>query len=266
MKRYLILLLAISTFLIKPGLAQRPAGFSWIDIASDKTTMNNVRHTLKTDAHTSIRRVGLEDGFALVLTTTYEDQDSDRWSIYSLSLATGNARILVSGYKVKLLDWIGKISPELAISYYDCWGCEAATLFTTLNFIKGAGWSARWPNKTVDQKYPQPGAVVSYGDAGEPYDDDVVDQIFAVVSQPDGEFSAGSWFHSRNTKTGKIDDDVEKYFFDPETGKDRVEKLTGAPSLAWRREICTSSNFLIKASIGQDSMSCRRVLSRVPHP
>jgi hypothetical protein len=173
--------------------------------------------------------------------------------------------ILVSGYKVKLLDWVGKSSPELAITYYDCWGCEAATLFSTLHYIKGVGWSARWPNKTVDPNYPQPGAVVSYGDAGEPYDDDVVDQVFAVVSQPNGGFAAGSWFHSRDTKTGKIDNDVEKYSFDPATGEDLIEKLTGSQSLAWRREICASSNALIKAGIGQNLKSCQKVLEQ-NHP
>jgi hypothetical protein len=246
-------------------LAQRPAGFSWIDTASNKATMNIVHHALKIDSQTSIRKVGLEDGFALVLTTTHNDDDSDRWSIYNLSLGTGKALILVSGYKIELLDWAGKNSPELAIKYYDCWGCEAATLFTTLHFTKGIGWSARWQNKTQDPNYPQPGAVVSYGDAGEPYDDDVVDQIFAVVSQPNGGFAAGSWYHSQDTKTGKVDDDVEKYYFDSATSTDRIEKLNGDPALTWAREICKSSNALIKVSIGQDSKSCRRILG-IPSP
>jgi hypothetical protein len=260
MKRVFIVLLALFALLKMPGVAQRPAGFSWIDTASDKATMNIVHRALKTDSHNSIRRVGVEDGFALVLTTVHEDEDSDRWTIYSLSLATGKTQILVSGYKVKLAEWIGKNTPELALTYYDCWGCEAATLFTTLHFTKGTGWSARWQNKTVDPNYPQPGAVVSYGDAGEPYDDDVVDQIFAVVSLPDGSFAAGSWYHSRDTKTGKIQNDVERYSIDQATGKDLIEKLTGAQSLEWRRKICTQSNALTKASIGQDSKSCRNIL------
>jgi hypothetical protein len=122
---------------------------------------------------------------------------------------------------------------------------------------------ARWPNKTPDANYPQPGAVVSYGDAGEPYDDDMVDQVFAVVLQPNGGFAAGSWFHSRNTKTGKVSNDVEKFYIDLTTGEDRVEQLSGERSLEWRREICTPSNvLLIKASIGQNSKSCRRVLNK----
>jgi hypothetical protein len=266
MKRVLIASLTIISILNMPGLAQRPAGFSWVNTDTDKATMTIVRRNLKTNSHTIIRKIGIEDGFAMVLTTTREDgDDADRWSIYSLSQASGKVQILVSGYKVKLLDWVGKTSPELAITYYDCWGCEAATLFTTLHFTKGVGWSARWPNKIVDPNYPQPGAVVSYGDAGEPYDDDVVDQVFAVVSLPNGAFAAGSWFHSRDVKTGKIDNDVERYSFDPVTREDRVEKLIGSQSLAWRREICNPSNVLIKASIGLDSKSCRRVLSAERH-
>jgi len=262
MRRTLIVLLAIVGLLEIPCHAQRPSGFSWINTATDKTTMNVVRRALKTESHASIRKVGVEDGFAIVMATFSEDLDADRWSIYSLSLATGKMQILVSGYKVKLLDWVGKSSPELAFTYYDCWGCEAATLFSTLHFIKGAGWSARWPNKSVDPKYPQPGAVVSYGDAGEPYTDDVVDQVFAVVSLSNGGFASGSWFHSRDTKTGKIGNDVEKYSFDPLTGVDRVEKLDGSQSLAWRRVLCTPSSALIKAGIGQTSRACQKILKQ----
>ena len=119
MKRILILMLAVFTLLQIPCPAQRPAGFSWIDTALEKTTMNIIHHALKIDSKTSIRKVGLEDGFALVLTTTHDDEDADRWSIYNLSLDTGKAFILVSGFKVLLQDWVGKNSPELAIKYYE---------------------------------------------------------------------------------------------------------------------------------------------------
>jgi hypothetical protein len=263
MKRARILLLAISVLMTIPILAQRPAGFSWINTESDKETIDVVRHALNLNSNTSIHKVGILDGYAIVMTTSREDNDTYQWSIYNLTLATGKFRILVSGYRIKLLDWIGTSSPELAITYYDCWGCEAATLFTTLHYTKSLGWMTRWPNKTTDANYPQPGAVVSYGDAGEPYDDNEVDQIFAVVSQPNGGFAAGRWFHSRDTKTGKVSNDVERYIIDPATGKDRVEQLSGARSLEWRRMICTPSSALLsKASIGQNSRSCKRVLNK----
>jgi hypothetical protein len=168
--------------------------------------------------------------------------------------------VLVFGYGVKLLDWIGAANDELAITYFDCWECEAATLFTTLQFIKGSGWRARWPNKTQNSAYPQPGAVALMTDVGEPYDDNDVDFVFAVVTQPGKSFAAGSWFHSRNSKTGKIEDDVERYSLDTKTGKDRVEKLDGQAALNWERRICTPSSIRIQPSFGQHSKACRSIL------
>jgi len=220
-----------------------------------------VRRAVQAGSSVSIRRVGVEQGFALVMTTSREsDMETDLWSIYNLALNTGKIRKLVSGYRVRTLYWVGPASPELAIVYYDCWDCEAATLFTTIHFTKGAGWSARWPNRKSDTNYPQPGAVVSYGDAGEPYSDDVADQMFAIIPQPDGSFAAGSWFHSRNLKTGKVIDDVERYIIDSVTRIDRVEGLKGDSALKWEEEICSQSSTPFGPNVGQSSKSCKRIL------
>jgi hypothetical protein len=186
--------------------------------------------------------------------------DYDQWHIYSLSLQTGKSQLLVFGYGVKLLDWIGPAKDELAITYYDCWECEAATLFTTLHFTRDVGWSARWQNKTQASHFPQPGAIELMTDVGESYNDNSVDQVFAVVAQPGNSFAAGSWYHSRDTKTGQVDDDVERYSIDRKTGNERVEKLVGQAALTWERLICAQSSVLIQPSIGQDSKACRIVL------
>ncbi len=211
--------------------ADTPPGFSWTNIETDKATMAEVRHALHDSSITAIREVGVEEGFALVMTTSRETgaptPDYDLWNIYNISLKTGKSQLLVFGYGVKLLDWIGASNDELAITYYDCWECEAVTLFTTLHFVKSSGWTARWLNKTQKMSYPQPGAVALMTDVGDPYDDNDVDQVFAVVKHTNKGFAAGSWFHSRNSKTGKIEDDVERYSLDAKTGKDRVEKLDG---------------------------------------
>ncbi len=248
--------------------AQVPAGFAWVNLEADKTTMTVVRHALHDNSTTAIREVGVEDGFALVMTVSREagapTPDYDLWSIYNISIATGRSRILVSGYGVKILDWIGSGGNELAITYYDCWECEAGTLFTTLHFTKNIGWRARWPNKSNDENYPKPGAVVLMTDVGDPYDDNVVDQVFAVVKSPNNGFAVGNWFHSRNSKTGKIEDDIERYSIDSATGKDRVERLFGQEALAWERTICVQEGILIQPSIGQDSKACRSVLKPQP--
>lgn len=244
--------------------AQTPAGFTWVNLESDKTTMTAVRHALNGKSLTAIREVGVEDGFALVMTATREKDaptpDYDLWSIYSISLATGKAQILVSGYSVKTLDWIGPGAQELVISYYDCWECEPATLFTSLHFRKSSGWSARWPNKTKDANYPHPGAVVFVSDAGAPYDDDEVDQVFSVVAQPNDGFAAGYWSHSRNTKTGKIEDTVSRLSVNPTTGADRYEELHGPAAEQWKHMICSTTSLVVNLGGGQDSKACRAVL------
>jgi hypothetical protein len=250
-------------------LAQRsradvPTGFSWVNLESDKAIMTTVRHALHDNSITAIREVGVEDGFALVMTASREAGSPvpsyDRWTVYNVSLSSGKSRVLISGYGVELLDWLGSTQHELAITYFDCWECEAAKIFTTLRFVKGVGWRARWSDKAKNNAYPQPGVVVSYGDAGEPYDDDEVDQVFAIVSGSDRGFEVGSWFHSRNIKTGKIDDAVMRYSTDPTTQDDRVEKLSGAIAQNWERKICAQSSILIQPSIGQDSKSCKGAL------
>ena len=271
MKRASVLLAAICILLAHPCRADLPAGFTWVNLEADKTVLPAVRHALHDNSITAIREVGVEDGLALVMTASRESgaptPDYDLWSIYNISLSTGQSRKLVSGYGVKLMDWVGTNNSELAITYYSCWECEAASLFTTLRFKKGVGWRARWTNKTKDQNYPQPGAVIFFGDAGEPYDDDDVDQIFGVVSEAKGGFAVGSWFHSHNTKTGKIEEDVERYSIDPVSGEDHVEKLSGQAALIWERKICSQSNILIQPTIGQDSKSCRSVLKTASvHP
>ncbi len=227
-----------------------------------------VRNALHDTSITAIREVGVKDGFALVMTASREagspTPDYDLWSVYNINLSTHKTEQLVSGYGVKLLDWIGADKSELAITYYDCWECEAATLFTTLRFVAGSGWKARWPNKTQNSAYPQPGVVALMTDVGDPYDDDDVEQVFAVIPQINNGFAVGFWMHSRNTKTGKTDDDVERYSVDSATNEDRIEKLKGTDALSWERQICTESNRLIEPSIGQQSRACRRILRTPP--
>jgi hypothetical protein len=76
--------------------------------------MSAVRHGLHDTSITAIREVGLQGGFALVMTASREADastpDNDRWTIYNVSLKTGTSLKLVSGYGVKILNWIGTSS------------------------------------------------------------------------------------------------------------------------------------------------------------
>jgi hypothetical protein len=248
----------------KSSHAQLPSNFSWINIESDKKTMPIVRRALRDQRINAIREVGVKDGFALVITTSRQPDeptpDYDDWTVFSMNLSSGESRQLLGGYGLKLLEWIGPNNEELAVSYFDCWECEADTLLTTIHLVPGSGWQPRWANKSNSPAGPPlPGAVVDIGDMGMPYDDNDVDQIYAFVKQPENGFAIGTWTYSRNTVTGKIEQDVERYSIDSKTGKDRTEKLTGQAALDWKRVICNPANVLTQASSGQDSKTCRRI-------
>jgi hypothetical protein len=249
--------------------ANTPVGFTWVNLETNDSTMRVVRRALNDVPKTSIREVGVEDGFALVMVTLRESDastpDGDQWFIYNVSLKTASKRLLVFGYGVKVLDWIGSADDELAISYYDCWECEAATLFTALHFRKGVGWRARWSSQTQDGEHPQPGAVAFLSEMDQVSDFDEVDQVFAIVSRTGDTFAAGYWCQLRNTKTNRLTDNVARYSFDPKSGSDRVEKLTGSSATDWERLICSKSDFVLaKASLGQNSKACRKLLKKQP--
>ncbi len=258
-----LLLLAISLLAVA-----KPAGFSWVNLETDKATMATVRRALQGVTVTAIREVGVKDGYALVMTTWREDDnqtpDYDEWSVWSVSLATAKRRLLVEGYGVKWTDWLGAERDELAITYYDCRECEPATIFTTLHIKPGSGWQARWPGKQAKDAPSHPGALVQLTDVGEPYDDTVAEQVFAVVKQPNDSFAAGFWLHTRDTKSGKIEDSVTRYSVDPSTGQDRIEELSGPAALEWKRQICKESNLLTRLNHGQDSKACKRILQPSP--
>jgi hypothetical protein len=257
--------LSSAALLLLAGLlrAQVPDGFSWVSIESDKAIMGIVRRALHDPSVTAIREVGVKDGYAIVMTAARESGAPtpayDLWSVYNLPLATGKKEILVSGYGVKISDWIGRTKDELAITYYDCWECEAATIFTSLHFERGVGWRARWSGKKNDD-FPHPGAVVSMSDVGEPYDDNEAEQVFAVIVDPSERFTVANWLHLHNRKTGKTQDDVNRYFVDPASGEDRVERLSGPAAITLQRRMCTPSSVLLSLSSGQDSRTCRNVL------
>jgi hypothetical protein len=70
---------------------------------------------------------------------------------------------------------------------------------------------------------------------------------------------AGSWFHARNLQTGKIEDDVYRYWVDPTTDADHVDTVKGQAAVAWERKICDRSEIVSEPGIGQDSKACRSV-------
>lgn len=243
--------------------AQMPKGFHWVDMEHDHEMMAKVRGALKGQSYTAIREVGVEDGFALVMITSRENDaptpDYDSWSIYNISLKTSVPNNIVLGYGVKLLDWIGQGKNELSLTYYDCWECEAATVFTTLRFQSGKGWSSRWadhPDGKPDR--PQPGVVV-YAAPEEGPDD--TQQVFAIIEKDDGSFSAGSWVRGTDD-AGHMHDVTQRFSINPQTGRETIDTLTGARALAWDKQLCSPDLAQTVPNTGQNLPMCKALLKK----
>ena len=264
MTRCILLVPALCLMVPPTSPAQMPPGFSWVNLESNTSVMATVRGALHDPSMTALREVGIEGNFALVMTASRSSgestADADAWTVYSISLTSGQKNVLLRGYRLQMLQWIGPGAAELAITYDSCSGCEPLVLFTTLRMDPNVGWMARWPGEGLTDSSPQPGAGVVAGGVGEPYDDDEVSQVFGLIVQKSGQFAAGSWVRTRHERTRKIEDYVVRYSVDPMTAGDRVERLHGVSAVSWEREICTPSEFLIAPSLGQDSAACRNVI------
>jgi hypothetical protein len=241
-----------------------PAGFHWVDFKRESATVQKVEQALKAEDYTAIREIGLADGFALVMavrrSTTQGTPAEDQWFVYNVSTKSGNARELLSGYDLQTKNWFSFYSrdkQDLGITYLDCWGCEPANVFNAFYYDPREGWRARW----ADKKNPeQPGIPFHFSDVGDPYTNEEVDQVFAVLAPKDGIASVGTWYHSRDLTTGKIRDGVARFSVDPSTGKDKSAVLTGPEAKEWELKLCKAADSPSGLAIGQSSRTCKGVL------
>jgi len=258
--KVLLVTLAISA----TAHGQMPAGFHWVDFKRESATVQKVEQALKAEDYTAIREIGLADGFALVMVVRRESgQDipyDDQWFVYNVSTKSGKALPLLTGYNLHVKSWISFYSrnqQDLGITYLDCWGCEPASLFTAFHYDSREGWRARWANKE-DPNHP--GIPFRLTDVGDPYTNEEVDQVFAVLAPNDGIASVGTWYHSRDLATGKISDGVGRFSVDPSTGKDKSDVLTGPKAKEWELQLCKAKDSWTGPAMGQSSRACKGVL------
>lgn len=265
------MLVPISLFLLAPTFAhcQAPDGFRWVNFKQDSATLSKVEQALKPEAYSAIREIGILGDFALVMTAKRgPDQPSplgDEWNVYNVSTKTWNITSLIVGYNLEIKDWISfqpDTIPDLGVVYLDCWECEPASLFTALRFEQQNGWRARWLSKETSK---QPGIVLGVTNVGDPYTDEDVDQVFAVIAPRSRAASVGTWYHSRDLASGKITNVISKFFVDPVSGKDRSTVLTGRDGLEWERRLCkVGPDFLSGLFGGQENRACKKVVERQP--
>lgn len=244
--------------------AQPPASFRWVNFKREPDTVSRIAAVLKTEEYSAIREIGLIADSALVFTTARETDtdtpDGDRWTVYSVSAGTQTVRKLFSGFEVRIAAWL-KFVPgrdgDLGITYMDCSGCEPAMLFTALHFEPGEGWRPRWAPKNPDRP---PGILLMSSDAGTPYTDEDVDQIWAVLAPPSGPASVGTWYHARNLRTGKVTNVVTKWQVDRSAQKEESITLSGSAAATWQRTICKPVDGVSTLMGGQNAKNCIRVL------
>lgn len=249
-----------------PGLAQDevPAGFHWINLKQENSTISKIEQVLSGENYTAIREIGLTDSFALVMTVQRDpDQTTfygDGWRVYNISWKTWTVQSLIYGYDLQVRDWI-RFQPnraqDLGIVYKDCWECEPASLFTALHYDPQKGWRARWSNEK-DRSHP--GIVIEVTDVGDPYTNEKVDQVFAVLTPHDAVASVGTWYYSKDLSTGKISEAATKFWVDQSTGQDRSAELTGVEATAWKKKLCKAAGAPFGLSQGQSSQACRRMI------
>jgi hypothetical protein len=251
--------------------AQAPERFHWINFKQETAIVSRVSLALHTEDYSAIREIGLVADSALVFTTAREPgwatPEGDAWSVYSVSMGDLKLRKLVSGYGLRVVDWVRFVpaaNGDLAITYLDCYECEPATLFTAFHYDQKEGWRVRWPAK---DREGVAGVLLMFSDAGAPYTDEIVDQVWAVMAPSSGPASVGTWYRSLDPATRKVTSIATKFVVDRSTGKEESVTMEGPAAEAWERRLCRPPDGVPGLTGGQDSESCRRLFqtARPPH-
>lgn len=258
-------LLLVSLLVSTADESQIPVGFHWVDFKSEGSTVSKIEQALKAENYTAIREIGLADGSALVLAVWREPgqatPEGDQWLVYSVSTKDWGARTLLTGYNLQIKDWISlqsNLKRDIGVVYMDCWECEPASLFTALHYDPQEGWRARWVN---DKDPYHPGIPFLFTDVGDPYTNEEVDQVFAVLAPRDGIARVGTWFHSRDLSSGKISESASRFSVDASTGKDKSVVLAGSEASRWKLQLCEAADSRSDLSVGQSSRACKAEIS-----
>jgi len=239
------------------GAQQSPDSFHWVDFHSpqDQSVVIWVTNALAEQKWTAIREIGVEYDAALVVTTLRRTPQTppnlDTFSLWSVSLTTHNAKLLLSGANLRILDWmlfaIGW-PRELGILYDDCNECDAATFLTALRYDDRVhGWAARWMRGS--QAIPVSNATAPQGVAAS--------SAYAVLADSNGLEEVGTWNHLDFGSEKPPEDYVYLYDVNPADYAERTQLLHGSQADALKRRICLGSDAVSGLERGQDSSLCQ---------
>ena len=234
--------------------------FRWMDFHSqkDQDIIVWVTRALDSQKWTSIREIGVVYDSALVVTTQRPSSESspsqDTFTVWSISLTNRALTVLLKGTNLRWLDWMemSETAPrELGALYDDCSGCDATTYFTTFHYdLTQHAFALRW------LRGGQAAAVWSVSPPG----DVNLTRVYAVLSEPNGRESLGTWNHFDYGRQKPAEDFVYRYDLDPFRGLDRTQLLSGRDAEIMKQKLCGIQGAAAGLARGQDSALCLQTL------
>jgi hypothetical protein len=222
-----------------------------------------VTNSLASQKWTAIREIGVQYDAALVVTTLRKTPQTppalDTFTIWTVSLTSHEAKLLLTGANLRILDWmlfaVGW-PRDLAALYDDCNDCVASTFFTAFYYDQRQhGWAARWLRGS--QAIPLSTASAPQGVT--------TTQAYAVMADDNGHEIIGSWNHFDYGQQKPPQDYVYLYDVDPANYTERTQLIAGKAADALKRRICSGSDAVTGLEAGQNSALCAPFSSGVPH-
>lgn len=248
----------VLTFLAAAPLSaqQSPDNFHWVDFHSqqDQSTVVWVINSLASQKWTAIREIGVQYDAALVVTALRKTPQTppalDMFSIWTVSLTSHEAKLLLSGANLRILDWMLFATGwprDLAALYDDCNDCVASTFFTAFYYDQRQhGWAARWMRGS--QAIPLSTASSPQGVT--------TTQAYAALADDNGHEIIGVWNHFDYGQQKPPQDYVYLYDVDPANYTERTQLIAGKASDALKRRICSGADAVTGLEAGQNSALC----------
>jgi hypothetical protein len=250
-------LVVLALFTMPRCESQAPDSFRWIDFHSpkDQDVVVWVTRALDGQNWTAIREIGVQYDAALVITSFRANPQSaandDVFSVWSVSLTDRSAvKSILKGANLRPVGWMlftaGGLR-ELGAMYEDCNNCAATTFLTAFYYdLRDHTWGARWMRG---------GQGAPIWSSNTP-PDVTRTQVYAVMADPNGRETLGTWNHLDYGKAKPAEDFVYRYDLDPLNCLERMQSLVGKEAASMKERLCHGQDAVAELSRGQDSILC----------
>jgi hypothetical protein len=252
-------LIAMALVIVAPRCeSQAPDSFRWVDFHSpkDQDVVVWITRALDGQNWTAIREIGVQYDAALVITSQRSNPQSaandDAFSVWSVSLTDrSNVRPIVKGANLRAVGWMlfaigGR--RELGVTYDDCYNCAATTFFTAFYYdLRDHMWAARWMRGGQ-------GVPIWAANAAP---DVTRTQLYAMMADPNGRETLGTWSHLDYGKQRPAEDFLYRYDVDPASGQERTQLLSGREASSLKERLCHGQDAVAELSRGLDSALCQ---------